>query len=279
LNEGLNTATQDGKRAWARVDSDCRSFDHDDELSDREAHLACDRMLLRRLRPSRSGLRDAVRDARDTYRHYSGADAGVSRTPAPPEAARPAAHDAAPAAPRTPTLAERAKESVRGLRERAHQLPVAVRRDEPDVVLDIPKLHVDEIDLKLDELKARVALEAHVLDLLRLDVGVDAELRGVGLQIKGVDAEAHLKVRLENLTVIVDRVMKTIDSNPQMIERLTEHLGATLEQVGSGAGKAVGEIGESAGSAVEEIGGVARKLAPGGQPASDEPSSSNGASA
>jgi hypothetical protein len=116
-----------------------------------------------------------------------------------------------------------------------------------------------------------VALEAHVLDLLRLDVGVDAELRDVGLKIKGVDAEAHLKVRLENLTTIVDRVMDTIDRNPQILQGLTERLGATLEDVGSGAGRAledvgsgtgraVGDIGESAGKAVEDVGSIARAL-------------------
>jgi hypothetical protein len=134
-----------------------------------------------------------------------------------------------------------------------------VRRDEPDVVLDIPTLHVDEIDLHLDELKARVALEAHVLDLLRLDVGVDAELRGVGLKISGVDAEAHLRVRLDNLTVILDRVMSTIDNNPQLLERIADRLGA-----------AVGDIAEGAGSAVHDVGSVARALAP-------DAASSNGA--
>lgn len=120
---------------------------------------------------------------------------------------------------------------------------VPARPEDPDVVLDIPHVHVDEIDLKLDELKARVALEAHVLDLLRLDVGVDAELRGVELKIKGVDAEAQLKVRLENLTVILDRVMNTIDANPQILENLADRLG----QVGSRAASAVGELGRGVG--------------------------------
>ena len=107
------------------------------------------------------------------------------------------------------------------------------RRDDPDVYLDVPRLHVDEIDLKLEELTARVALDVHVLDLLRLNVGVDAHLRGVELQIKGVDAEAQLKVRLENLTVILDRVMSTIDQNPQILEGLTDRLAASLDEVGS----------------------------------------------
>ena len=203
-------------------------------------------MLLpsRKPHPKPSGLRAALRDARDTYRRYSGAD-----TAEPPDTAAPPAT----VEPPLPAPADVAPER-------------SARRDEPDVVLDIPKLHVDEIDLKLDELKARVALEAQVLDLLRLDAGVDAELRGVGLQIKGVDAEALLKVRLENLTVILDRVMNTIDRNPQLLERLTDRLGDALGGIAEGAGTAVGELGRGAGSAVEEIGGgvggVAHALAP-----------------
>ena len=64
-----------------------------------------------------------------------------------------------------------------------------VRHDEPDVLLDIPELRVDEISLEVEDLTARVSLQANVLDLLKLHVGVDAALGGVQLTIKGVEAE------------------------------------------------------------------------------------------
>jgi hypothetical protein len=176
--------------------------------------------------------RAALREARETYRRHSGAEAAA--VPAPP------AEEAETNGRRhLPVIAERGRDAARRLRER-QRMPA--RQDDPDVVLDIPHVHVDEIDLHLDELKARVALEAHVLDLLRLDVGVDAELRGVGLKISGVDAEAQLKVRLENLTVILDRVMDTIDANPQILERLV----TGLTEVGSRAASAVGDLGQGA---------------------------------
>jgi uncharacterized protein involved in outer membrane biogenesis len=123
-----------------------------------------------------------------------------------------------------------------------------VRNDDPDVVLDIPQVKVDEIDLELDELKARVALEAHVLELLKLDVGVDASLGRVALKITGVEAQAQLKVRLDNLATILDRVMTTVDRNPQILEQLTR-----------GVGEAVGDVG----SAVEEVGKLPSRLAGG----------------
>lgn len=121
----------------------------------------------------------------------------------------------------------------------APEARVPARPEDPDVVLDIPHVHVDKIDLQLDELKARVALEAHVLDLLRLDVGVEAELRGVALEIDGVDAEAQLRVHLENLTMILGRVMDTIDANPQILQNLADQLG----EVGTRAAGAIGEVG------------------------------------
>ncbi|WP_345555555.1 hypothetical protein, partial [Streptomonospora halophila] len=126
--------------------------------------------------------------------------------------------------------------------------------EEPDVLLDVPVVKVDEIQLEVENLRARVSLQAEVLDLVKLNVGADVELGRVGLTIKGVEAQALLKVRLDNVASIIERVLETIDNNPQILENLTRGLQSTLEDVGSGAGQAVGELGRGAGSAVEDVG-------------------------
>jgi hypothetical protein len=126
--------------------------------------------------------------------------------------------------------------------------------EEPDVLLDVPVVKVDEITLEVEELRARVLLQAEVLDLLKLNVGADVIIGRVGLEIKGVEAQALLKVRLDNVASIVDRVLTTIDRNPQILENITEGVGSAVEDVGGGAGKAVGELGEGVGSAVEDVG-------------------------
>ncbi|MBT2231131.1 hypothetical protein [Nonomuraea sp. NEAU-A123] len=126
--------------------------------------------------------------------------------------------------------------------------------DEPDVFLDVPLLKVDEIHLEVDDLRARVSLSAEVLDLLRLSVGADVGLGRVALDIKGVEAQALLKVRLDNVALILDRVLRTIDQNPQILENLTRGLESTLRDVGTGAGHAVGELGRGTGRAVEDVG-------------------------
>ena len=83
-----------------------------------------------------------------------------------------------------------------------------------------------------------------VLDLVELSVGVDAYLGRVKLVITGVEAQALLKVRLDNVTAIIDRVLTTIDRNPQIIEKLVEGVSSAVEDVGEGAGSAVEDVGE-----------------------------------
>jgi hypothetical protein len=133
--------------------------------------------------------------------------------------------------------------------------------DEPDVIVDIPVVKVDEIHFELDDLVARISLHAEVLDLVKLSVGVHAELGKVELNIKGVEAQALLRARLDHVTAIIDRVLTTLDRNPEVLQNIakalepvTEGAGKAVGEVGEGANKAVGQIGEGAGSAVEDVG-------------------------
>ena len=122
--------------------------------------------------------------------------------------------------------------------------------DEPDVVVDIPVVKVDELHFELDDLEARISLHAEVLDLVRLSVGVHAELGKVELNIKGVEAQALLRARLDHVTAIIDRVLTTLDRNPDVLKEIAH----ALEPVTEGAGKAVGELGQGASSAVKDVG-------------------------
>jgi hypothetical protein len=128
------------------------------------------------------------------------------------------------------------------------------RRDEPDVLFDVSDLRVDEISLDVEDLRARVSLDADVLALLKLHVGVDATLDRVQLQIKGVEASALLKVRLDNVARILDRVLTTIDNNPDIVERLTEQAGAAVDELEAAAGQPVRDLETGAGAAIESVG-------------------------
>ena len=149
----------------------------------------------------------------------------------------------------------------------------------PDVLLDVPELRVDLIHFELDDLDAHVALKARVLNLVKLTVGVDVHLSRVKLDIKGVEAEVVLKCRLDHVAAIVDRLMTSLDRNPELVKGLSRAVsevgqgageavdktgdaakdigkgaGGALKEVGKGAGEATGDIGEGAGQAVGDVG-------------------------
>jgi hypothetical protein len=149
----------------------------------------------------------------------------------------------------------------------------------PDVLLDVPELRVDLIHLEVDDLDAHVALKAKVLNLVKLNVGLDVHLSRVKLDIKGVEAEVVLKARLDHVTAIVDRLMTSLDRNPELMKGLSRAVSevgqgagdavdktgdaakdvgqgaqSALKDVGSGAGQATGDIGQGAGEAVGYVG-------------------------
>jgi hypothetical protein len=90
---------------------------------------------------------------------------------------------------------------------------------DPDVLLDVPKLNVEEIDLEVEDLQVRIAFLAELADLVKINVGLDVEVREVKLQIKGVEAQAQLKARLDNVRAIFSEVLSTLQHSPQFFRQ------------------------------------------------------------
>src|SRR6266576_102407 len=86
-----------------------------------------------------------------------------------------------------------------------------------DVILEIPELSVDSIGLTVADVKAHVALDANAMNLVQVTAGVDVGIKKVQLGIVGVMAEAYLYVDLDNVAKIVNRVVQTLDRNPQIL--------------------------------------------------------------
>lgn len=86
---------------------------------------------------------------------------------------------------------------------------------DPDVFLDVPSLKVDEIDLEVEDLRVKVSFQADLADLVRINVGLEAELGRVKLKIKGVEAQAQLKARLDNVRAIFSEVLGSLEQNPR----------------------------------------------------------------
>ncbi|HMG69683.1 MAG TPA: hypothetical protein VK544_01115 [Gemmatimonadaceae bacterium] len=86
-----------------------------------------------------------------------------------------------------------------------------------DVILEIPELSVDSIGLTVSDVKAHVALDANAMNLVQITAGVDVGIKKVQLGIVGVLAEVYLYVDLDNVAKIVNRVVQTLDRNPQIL--------------------------------------------------------------
>jgi hypothetical protein len=89
-----------------------------------------------------------------------------------------------------------------------------------DVILEIPELSVDSIGLTVKDVRAHVALDANAMNLVQVTAGVDVGIKQVQLGIVGVFAEAYLYVDLDNVARVVDRVVLTLDRNPDILTQV-----------------------------------------------------------
>src|SRR5687767_567142 len=111
--------------------------------------------------------------------------------------------------------------------------------DQPDVLLDVPNLSVDEITLDVHNLVANLSLDARVASLVQIKAGVDVRIDSVHLNIKGVQATALLIVRLDNVRAIIERTLTTLDNNPQLVDRLLSTVDNAVNTVGDVANTAL----------------------------------------
>lgn len=140
----------------------------------------------------------------------------------------------------------------------------AAAAGDPDVLLEVPNLSVEQITLEVDNLRVNLALDARVANLVSLTAGADASIDKVKLDIKGVQAEAYLVIRLDNVAKILDRTLQTIDNNPEILERLLQSVDNTVGTVGGVANTAL----QPGGVVSQTVGTVGKTLdnvtAPGG---------------
>jgi pyruvate/2-oxoglutarate dehydrogenase complex dihydrolipoamide acyltransferase (E2) component len=89
----------------------------------------------------------------------------------------------------------------------------------PDLQLDVPALSVEEIELEVEDLQIHLSLQAELADLVKIKLGLDAELGEVKLGIKGVQAEAQLKASLDNVRAIFGEVLASVQHSPQFFRQ------------------------------------------------------------
>jgi pyruvate/2-oxoglutarate dehydrogenase complex dihydrolipoamide acyltransferase (E2) component len=87
----------------------------------------------------------------------------------------------------------------------------------PDLDLEVPVIQIEELDLEVEDLQLQVSLQTQLADFVNISAGVNAHIGKVKLAIKGVEAQARLRVRLEGTLETLRRALETIDRNPQVL--------------------------------------------------------------
>src|SRR5919206_4517805 len=113
--------------------------------------------------------------------------------------------------------------------------------DAPAFLLDVPVLNVDEIDLEVSDLKAHISLRAELASFVKINVGVDVYLDKVKLDIKGLEAQALLKINLDRALGTLDRALEAIDKNPQLLSEVTQESDPEVGGAGRDASQSTWE--------------------------------------
>jgi hypothetical protein len=172
-------------------------------------------------------------------------------------------------------------------------------RQDVDVLLDVSELEVDRIKLTVRDLRAHVSVVAELASLVSLQVGVDARLDEVELEIEGVRAKVLLKVRLDDVRAILKHALDTVAEHPEILTSLTRALEdlvtgrvgdalGTVENVLGGLGNngtvdellkgRLEDVRDSLQQVLSEVGeqtedeGIPRRALPGGSPPAGSPS-------
>ncbi|KAF4988768.1 hypothetical protein FGRMN_9562 [Fusarium graminum] len=118
---------------------------------------------------------------------------------------------------------------------------------EPDVYLNA-NVSVGEISIEVQNITAKINLDAKVLNLLNFNAGVDLGIDRVKLGIYNVTAKVELEARLGNILRMVDDVLESIDLNPIIAtlgDNVKDIVGEVGDVVGGGSGNSSGSGGSS----------------------------------
>jgi hypothetical protein len=115
--------------------------------------------------------------------------------------------------------------------------------DVPDLTLDVPSLGFEELNLDVENLRARVSLHAELADMVKLSVGVEADVDKVKLEAKGVEAQLLLKAGLDNVRAILAQALDALDNNPGILDDLLRTSRESPGGTGQALEGAAGPIG------------------------------------
>ncbi len=128
----------------------------------------------------------------------------------------------------------------------------------PAFLLDVPVLNVDELDLEVNDLRAHISIRAELASFVKINVGVDLYLDKVKLDIKGLEAQALLKINLDKVLGTLDRALESININPQILNEVVQDVDPAAGGAAGDASPSTRETEPDVGSTPQPEEGVAR---------------------
>ncbi|KAH7064169.1 hypothetical protein BKA63DRAFT_482962 [Paraphoma chrysanthemicola] len=132
----------------------------------------------------------------------------------------------------------------------------------PDVLLQVPELHVGRIELVVEKLQADLNLNAKVAGLVQVNAGVQVSVEKVNITIADVDVNLELVVRLGNLVSIVERVFDSLDLNPLLISLISNVTNLVGEVIGAVDGLlgSITQNGKTLNFLVDNLGNIVQEV-------------------
>lgn len=100
-------------------------------------------------------------------------------------------------------------------------------RQDYDLVLDIPRLCIEHLELRVDSLRARVSIDANIAGMVSINAGAGVAIDHVDLTLENVHATLLLAVDLSRLVQVVNETMSFLEANPDVLKRV---LGDSLRR-------------------------------------------------
>ena len=73
-----------------------------------------------------------------------------------------------------------------------------------DLKVDLDRLELDEVTVEVENLRASLDLKVSVANFVNVQASASAHLGKTSVEVKGLDAEAHLGVDINNVTRVVE---------------------------------------------------------------------------
>jgi hypothetical protein len=118
------------------------------------------------------------------------------------------------------TAAAQQRDTAATRRPDSARATAASRSSERDVLLEVPGLAVDSIALDVTDLRAHLSLDANAMNVVQLTAGLDLTSTKVHLGMTGIYTQTYFYTRLEKVTRIVERVIRTVDRNPAVFSQV-----------------------------------------------------------